>query len=149
MNLSFEILLVASLVLVFNILDSVTTALCFKQYPDKELKAESNPFMRKLMLKNGLLAEVVKQGTILVVLAFLLLLNDIFVIRVLAIAFALVVLSNSCIFLARVIKKREVSTPYRLLQKALHIADEHFDKYAHKVILVAFLCISIGGSALF
>jgi len=58
MELTPEVILFALLVMVLNVMDSVTTNLCFKQYPDKELKGEGNPIMRWLMLKNKALKAI-------------------------------------------------------------------------------------------
>ncbi len=66
--MSIGIIAFAILTLVFNVLDSVTTELCFRQYPDKQLKGEGNPFMRGLIYRKakGSLFVAVSNGSILI-----------------------------------------------------------------------------------
>lgn len=66
-----ELLAIAILVMLLNVLDSVTTEIGFRQYPDKDLKGEANPTMRWLMLKNKWLAEIVKQSAVLALVIFM------------------------------------------------------------------------------
>ncbi len=119
-------------VMVLNVLDSVTTALAFKQYPDKALKGEGNPFMRRLMLKNRLLAEVIKQGAVLAVVIFGIVFNQVIGLRQLSILLGLVVINNSWIVISRAVTKRKVLGPSRMLQRALHIPN----KYLYIVVVV-------------
>ena len=119
-------------VMVLNILDSVTTALAFKQYPDKALRGEGNPIMRGLMLKNRLLAEVIKQSAVLAIVIFGLIFNQVVGLRQLSILLGLVVINNLWVVISRAVTKRKVLGPSKILQKTLHIPD----KYLYIVVVV-------------
>lgn len=133
--MAVEILVVALLVLTLNILDSVTTHLAFKQYPDKELKDEANPFMKWLMRKNGTLAEVVKQFGILALVLWCSLEGDLFSLRFLSLGLGLVVLNNTTIVVSRAITKRKVRSPIKLLTGCLHIPEKYSYVLALAIIL--------------
>lgn len=142
--MGLEIIIVAGVVLVLNVLDSVTTALCFKQYPDKDLKGEANPFMRKLMLKNKTLAEVVKHiGILIIVIALVVKFNDIQTLRLVAILFGLVVINNLWILVSRAITKRKVASPLKMLFKVVKIPD----KYDYIVVVLILLGIAYSVNA--
>jgi hypothetical protein len=120
-------------------LDSVTTELCFKQYPDKELKGEGNPFMRRLMLKNRMLAEIVKQVAIVGIVIYLLWENNLFGLRLSAIAFGLVVLNNSTLVISRAVTKRKVISPIKRLVALLHMRE----KFAYLVVVNIILLLTL------
>lgn len=117
------IAILAVTVLLLNVLDSFTTHLAFKQYPDKELRGEGNPVLRWLMLRNKWLAETVKQGVVLAVVVALLLANDIVTMRLAAILLGFVVLNNTYVIVSRAVTRRKVRSPLRLLQEAFHMPD--------------------------
>lgn len=119
----FEIILIATTVVLLNVLDSTTTHLCFKQYPDKELKGEGNPFIRRLMLKSKVLALVAKQGVILAIIIYCLVVNDMETLRYFVIIFGIVVLNNSYVLISRAIVKHKTTPPFKQLCKLLHIPD--------------------------
>lgn len=103
--------------LIMNVMDSVTTNLCLKQYPSPILKVETNPFMRRLMLKNRVLAEVVKQlGAVAIIIIYR---NDIQAIKFMCIMLTLVVANNSFIVISRYITKRKVQSPLAALQNVI------------------------------
>jgi len=125
--MGLEIIIVAGVVLVLNVLDSVTTALCVKQYPDKDLKGEANPFMRMLMLKNKALAEVVKHSIgLAIVVALVVRFNDIQTLRLIAILFGLVVINNLWLLASRAITKRKVSSPLKILFKSIKLPEKYY-----------------------
>ena len=119
--MSFEIIIMAITAIILNVLDSATTALCFRQYPDKELKGEGNPIMRWLMLKNKALAEIFKHGIILAIVIYLVISPDINVLRFLIIMLGIVVLNNSYILISRAITKRKTTGPFKYLCRLLHV----------------------------
>lgn len=141
MELTLEIISLAILVLLFNVLDSATTALCFRQYPDKELKGEGNPVMRWLMLKNRNLAEVVKHGIVLGFVVYWLLGYNIFPLRLAAIMLGLVVINNSAVFLSRVVLKRKVDSPLKRFMKLVHVPDTI--GYVAAIFIILFLSLII------
>jgi len=123
MALPLESVLFALLILVFNVLDSVTTRLCFRQYPDKELKGEANPIMRWLMLKNQWLSDAVKQVVVIGVVVVLVLARDLFALRIVSVMLGLVVLNNTTTVVSRAVIKREVPSPIKRLRLLLHLPD--------------------------
>jgi len=137
--MDFELIAFAIVVMVLNVLDSYTTHLGFKQYPEKDLKSEANPFMRRLMLKNRWLAEVSKQVIILAMCVFLVITNGIASIRLLALLLGLVVLNNTFIVVSRAITKRKVISPAKRLLGLLRIPD----KYAYVVILLVIINLAL------
>lgn len=139
MGLNHEMWLVALLVLVLNVMDSVTTSLCFKQYPDKELKGEANPIMRWLMLKNKVLAEVLKQGFVLGFIVWCLFGHELSTLRMATVMLGLVVLNNTYVLVSRVITKRAVASPIKSLRMLLHIPD----KYTYLVALAVIFLVGI------
>lgn len=134
----FEILFIATIVILLNVLDSATTALCFKQYPDKELKGETNPFMRWLMLKNKVLAEVLKQGVILALVIYCLVSNDMEVLRLFVIMLGIVVLNNSYVLISRATTKRKIISPLKQLCGLLHLPN----KAAYPLVIIIMLGIA-------
>jgi len=139
-----EIIIVAGVVLVLNVLDSVTTALCVKQYPDKDLKGEANPFMRMLMLKSKVLAEVMKHGICLViVIALVARFNDIQTLRLVALLLGLVVVNNLWILVSRAITKRKVASPMKMFFKVVKMPE----KYHYIVVVLILLGIAYSVNA--
>lgn len=134
--MTIEILIMALMVLTLNVLDSVTTHLAFKQYPDKEFKGEGNPLMRRLMLKNKWLAEVVKQLLILAIVSYLLYKIDLDMLHFMAICLGLVVLNNTVVISSRAILKRKVRTPIKMITKFLHIPEKYDYGFAISIILL-------------
>jgi len=130
-----NVIAVACVVLALNVLDSVTTALCFKQYPDKELKGEANPIMRALMLRSRILAEIVKQGFVLALVVYLIMSGDIETLRLAGILFGLVVVNNTYVVVSRAITKRRTITPFKKLSNLLRIPD----KYSFVIIVLVFV----------
>jgi len=138
MGLTTEVILFALLVLVLNVMDSVTTSLCFKQYPDKELKGEGNPIMRWVMLKSRVLAEVFKHGFVLGLVIWWLLGNQLETLRFATIMFGMVVLNNTYILVSRAVTKWKVVSPTKRLIAFLHLPS----KYSYVVVLVVIFLLS-------
>ena len=143
MNIQIEYVLIGLLVMVLNVLDSVTTNLAFRQYPDKELKGEANPFMRKLMLKSSVLAEVFKHGFVLIVVIWAVLSGELATMRVMALILCLVVANNTFVVVSRAITKRKVITPIEKLRRFLHMPDKY--TYAMVIGLIGGLAMIING----
>jgi len=134
-----ELLIVAILVMVLNVLDSTTTYLGFKQYPDKELKGETNPFMRVLMLKSKWLAEVVKQGGVLAIVIVLFLDNEIYSMRLVGLVLGLVVLNNAYVIISRAVMRRKVISPGRGLQELCHMSGN----ITYFVMMTIIICLAL------
>jgi len=122
-SLELTTVLIGTIVLVLNVLDSVTTAIGLKQYPDKTLSGEGNPIMRFLMLRSRVLAEILKHGVVLIIVISGIVLNEIESLRIVSIMLGLVVINNSWIVISRGVTGRKVISPLRKLQKVLHIPD--------------------------
>lgn len=131
------------IVIIFNIMDSVTTELAFRQYPDSTLRSEGNPLMRILMLKNRFISEVVKQIGVLSLVIWLFNLKDINSIRFVAICFAIVVMNNSFIVISRSICKRKVISPMGKLQSMYHIPNIFIYPVAMFIIFVLGIDLSL------
>lgn len=138
-----ELLVVAILVMVLNVLDSTTTYLGFKQYPEKDLGSEANPFMRRLMLKSKWLAEIVKQGGVLAIVIVLFIHIDIYSMRLVGLLLGIVVLNNAYIIISRAIMRRKVISPTKALQKKYHIPDSII--YYVMVTIIIILAYTING----
>lgn len=123
-NIPLSMIIIAIVIMTLNVLDSVTTNLCFRQYPDKELKGEANPFMRKIMLKNHMFAEVIKQVGVLGLVIYFLSIKDILTLRYFALILGLVVLNNSYVLISRAITKRKVVSPAENLRILFHIPNK-------------------------
>lgn len=122
--MTLEIILTTLAVVVLNILDSVTTNIGFKQYPDKELKSEANPWMRYLMLKNKFLAEATKQGVGLIIAGACLYHRDLLPAKYCTILLGLVVVNNSSLILSRLIVKRKINSPFLTLVRRIRLPDK-------------------------
>lgn len=128
-------ILIGIVVMVLNVLDSVTTHIAFKQYPDETLHGEGNPIMRALMLKNKWLSEMVKQGVVLAIVIYSVMTIDIGALRLFSIILGLVVVNNSWVVASRAIAKRKVFSPFERLRLFLHFPD---NKYYY-IVAVAIL----------
>lgn len=118
-----------------SISDSVTTHLCFRQYPDKELKGEANPFMRRLMLKNGVLAEVFKQGGIIGLAIWSVTAHDYRVITLIAIMLSFVVLNNTTVLVTRAVTKKKITSPTVRMRNILHLPEKYDFVMAMTIII--------------
>ncbi len=132
MQVGSEVILFAVLSVTFNVLDSITTSLCFRQYPDKELKAEGNPLMRYLMLKSSVMAAIVKHALIIGLVVWYVAIQDIMALRIVAVALGIVVVNNSVVFVSRAVTKRKVVTPIGATRTLLHVPD----KYSYPLFLI-------------
>lgn len=140
--MTIEIVAFALAVLVLNVMDSVTTNLGFRQYPDRELRGEANPAMRWLMLKSKVVAEVLKQGFVIGAVSLILVQDDaLFWLRYVAVMLGLVVLNNTYVFVSRAITKRKVISPLKALEEFLHIPDKYV--YAVTVVILLFMTTAI------
>ena len=117
-------LIFAILAIFMNIMDSVTTELGARQYPDSERKWEANPFARKIMLKSPLLMEILKQVIVTSMVIVLVYAQDIFSLKIIAIALSVVVANNSFIVISRHITKRKIISPAKKLQQIFHTPEK-------------------------
>lgn len=137
--MNIELVLVALVVVVLNVLDSVTTLIAFRQYPDKKLEGEGNPMMRWLMLKSRILSEVVKQGGVLAILVWMIAEKSLHSLRLASLLLGLVVLNNSFVIVSRAIAKRRVTTPFERLRMLLRVPK----KFSYLLIIITTLSLAI------
>jgi len=120
-NLELTTILAGGVVLVLNVLDSITTTIGLKQYPTRTLEGELNPFMRILMRRNKILAEVLKQVVVLTIVVWNIVEGRVEGLIFLGIMLGLVVVNNSWIIMSRAVIRRKVISPIRELQSVLHL----------------------------
>ena len=143
-----ELIILGATIIILNVLDSVTTHIAFRQYPDKKLRAESNPFMRKIMVKSPLKASLIKHTAVLFIVIYLIICSDWLMLRVIGSILGLVVLNNSYIVIRRAIAKRKTTTPMKLLLHKLHIPKKFTRKYGYVLIVFIILSIALLGNYL-
>ncbi len=140
MHLSLEMILLALIIIIFNILDIITTNLYFKYYPDKTLKDEGNSLMRRLMVKNYKVADAVKIIGILCIIIYSLVTNNVNILRITTVLLGLIVLNNTYILLYSAITKQKKVHLGENLRKILRIPE----KYTQLMIIVIMLGLSFG-----
>lgn len=117
----------AVIAVLFNVLDSVTTHIALNRLPETVRAKEANFIMRGLMEKHPLVADVVKQVGVLALIFYFASNIDnggTTTVAFFAIAFGLVVCSNTYTIIARLILKRKVDSPIMALPKLLHLPDK-------------------------
>ena len=117
-----ECLLLGGAIIMFNVLDSVTTELGFR-LPEHLRTEESNPFVKIFLKDHPIYAHTVKQVAIIAIVAFLILVGDMRIILMSAVMLGLVVANNTYLWLGRKITKRKIPTPFYCACKACHIPD--------------------------
>jgi hypothetical protein len=114
----------ALLLLMANVLDSVTTTLALNKLPDNLKAQESNPLMNSLFKKRRfLLANLLKYGVVLFIIAYGIYSQQISTIQVCAVLIWLAVFNNAYILLGRIITKRKIKAPVHKLCSVLHIPE--------------------------
>lgn len=126
--------ILAVLVIVLNVLDSVTTELCLHKLPIGTRGREGNPIMAWVMRKNGVLAEVIKHILILGIVIWFVVSKDIISLKFGVLAFSVVVLNNTYVLVVRWLAKKAVATPLRKLQLVCRIPDGLF--YLLAIIII-------------
>jgi len=114
------VILFGVLIVVLNVLDSVSTRLCFS-LPEGLKGRESNPIMASLMEGDYLIAELVKHFGLLLMVTYWVYRQDVEVLLAVTSVFGLVVLNNSFIYATRRIVKKKISTPFGIFSKVCKI----------------------------
>ncbi len=133
--------LAGAILIIFNILDSVTTHIALYKLPDNLKAKESNPLMAKLFIKNYKVAQVIKHALGSVVVAYLIISEDLYSLEVIATMLGLVVLNNTYILIGRKIRGEKIDSPIRRLQRLLHVPDKLY--YVLVAIIIFGLSILI------
>lgn len=131
--------LAATILIVFNILDSVTTHMALYKLPDDLKAKESNPIMARLFVNHYKLAQTIKHTLVSAGVAYWIFSRDLYALEVLATMLGLVVLSNTYILIGRVVTGKRIDSPLRRLQRLLHVPD----KLYYVLSIVAIFALSI------
>ena len=115
-----EYLLIGGAVILFNVLDSVTTELGFR-LPEHLRAKESNPLAKPWLEKHPNGFHAFKQLTMIGMVIWLVAVEAIQALVVVAIMLGLVVINNSYILVGRKITKRKINTPFYVACKVCHI----------------------------
>lgn len=133
--------LAGAILIIFNILDSVTTHIALYKLPDDLRAKESNPFMAKLFIKNYKVAQAIKHALISAAAVYFIMSDDLYSLEVGATMLGLVVLSNTYIVIGRKITGKRIDSPIRRLQRLLHVPDKLY--YVLVAIIIFGLSILI------
>ena len=136
--------LAAAVLIIFNILDSITTHIALYKLPDHLRARESNPLMAKLFVKNYKLAQIIKHTLVFAGAVYLIISNDLYSLELIATMLGLVVLNNAYILIGRMIMGKRIDSPIRRLQRLLHIPDKLY--YVLVAIIIIALSIFIVGN---
>ena len=122
-----EYFVIAFFVMVFNVLDSVTTHIALNKLPQDIKATESNPVMRGLLIKHPLFAEIIKQGSVIGLITWVVLSHDLFTLKVMMLMLVLVVSSNTYLVVGRKVTRKKIKSPLHKLAVLLHIPNKvHF-----------------------
>ena len=132
-----DLILVGVVVILLNVLDSVTTELGFR-LPKHLRSKESNPFAKGWLEKSPKSAHIFKQVAVIAIVAFLIVFGDMRIMVMLAVMLGLVVANNSYIWIGRKITKRKMHTPFHKACKACHIP-ENCMYFVWVALAIAFL----------
>ncbi len=126
--------LAAAILIVFNVLDSVTTHIALYKLPGDLKAKESNPLMAKLFIKNYKVAQAIKHTVVSAAVAYFIISKDLHPLEIMATMLGLVVLSNTYILIGRKITGKRIDSPIRRLQRHLHVPDKLY--YVLVVIII-------------
>jgi hypothetical protein len=132
-----------SLVLVVgNVLDSVSTHLALNKLPENLRATESNPIMNGFFKRHKvILATVIKHAVILgIILYYSLVTPLLYSVQLCAILIWLVVFNNLYILFGRLLTKRKIKSPMHKLISLIHIPE----KFHFAVIIVVLMGLSLG-----
>ena len=136
--------LAAAILIIFNILDSITTHIVLYKLPDHLRARESNPLMAKLFAKNYTLAHIIKHTMVFAGAIYLVISKDLYLLELIATMLGFVVLNNTYILIGRIIMGKRIDSPIRRLQKLLHIPDKLY--YVLVALIITALSIFIVGN---
>lgn len=118
-----EYLLIGGAVILFNVLDSVTTELGFR-LPEHLRAKEGNPMARPWLEKYPKGFHTFKQLAVVICVVILVALGAIQNLVILAILLGLVVINNSYILIGRKVTNRKIHTPFYKACKTCHIPEK-------------------------
>jgi ABC-type phosphate/phosphonate transport system permease subunit len=133
--------LVGAILIIFNILDSVTTHIALYKLPDDLKAKESNPLMAKLFIRNYKVAQIIKHVLVSAGVVYFIISKDLYSLEVIATMLGLVVLNNIYILVGRKLTGRRIDSPIRRLQRLLRVPDKLY--YVVVVIVIFGLSLLI------
>lgn len=125
----------AVLLVVLNVLDSVTTYIGLHKLPDNLRGKEGNPVMAKLMTRWPRLTEVLKQLMVVVVAGYLVHQEALFSLVIGLVAFGLVVANNTYLIVIKLVTRRPHTSPIFNLAKLLGVPKSWTWRFVLVVIL--------------
>lgn len=111
----------AVLLVVLNVLDSVTTYVGLHKLPEGLQGKEGNPVMAKLLTKWPRLTEALKQLVVAAVAGYLVYQEALFSLVIGLVAFGLVVVNNTYLIVIKLVTRRPHTSPIFHLAKSLGI----------------------------
>ncbi len=135
--------LVAAIVIVFNVLDSITTHIALYKLPDQSTAKESNPLMAILFTKNYKVAQVIKHTSISIVVAYFIISNELYMLELAAVMLGLVVMNNVYVLVGIKLTGRNLELPISRLQRLFHIPDRFYYLLAYVLVTIIIISLSI------
>lgn len=134
--------LVAAIVIIFNVLDSITTHLALYKVPDHLRAEESNPIMAKLFTKNYKVAQLIKHTSISAVVAYFIISDNLYLLEIVAVMVGLVVMNNMYVLLGTKLTGRDIELPIERLQRLFHVPDRFYNVLAYGLVTITVFSLS-------
>lgn len=119
-----DLIIMGVVVVLLNVLDSVTTELGFR-LPEHLRTKESNPFAKRWLEKSPKSAHLFKQVSVIGIVVFMIMFGDMRIMVMVIVLLGWVVANNSYIWIGRKITKRKIHTPFYKACKACHIPEKY------------------------
>lgn len=137
------IYLVATIVIIFNVLDSITTHIALYKSPDHVRAEESNPLLSKLFTKNYKVAQIIKHISISAVVAYFIITRNLYLLELAAVIVGLVVMNNVYVLVGTRLTGKNIDLPMVALQRLLHVPDRFYNVLAYTFITIVIFSLSI------
>ncbi len=124
MPISMDYIFWGSLVVVLNVLDSVTTRIGLYGLPVELRAKETNPFMGWVIGKSHLLADIIKQVFVLGLVALYAYWQNLPTLILFAVLLSMIVVGNIYLLVARLVTKRKVNSPLFYLFRLCRIPQQ-------------------------
>lgn len=133
--------LVGAIVIIFNVLDSITTHIALYKLPDHLRAKESNPLMATLFTKNYKVAQVIKHTSISAVVAYFMISDNLYLLELAAVMVGLVVVNNLYVLVGIKLTGKNIDLPITRLQRLFHVSDRFY--YLLSFVLVTIIIFSL------
>lgn len=128
-------ILLGLVLIVLNVLDSVTTEIGLNHMPLELRPEESNPWIRGMIKNDNLLSHIIKQTFVVLVALFLIYKQNQLVLLMAVLMFGVVVFENAWIIIIRLLAKKKYGSPLHYLFRLCRVP-KRFDYYALLVLLI-------------